>query len=322
VHPPYIITPLDGITQLLRDNHMHEKISVLSYSGRNIQKAANIPHNADVAIVFIGYTYKDEGEYMYPILNIGGDRKSLRLNPKDEKLIESVCIANSKTIVVLIGGSAIITEKWKDKASAILMAWYGGMEGGKAIAEIIFGITNPSGKLPMTFPKSENQLPYFNRNIKEIKYEYYHGYFLFDKKRLEPAFPFGFGLSYTQFQYDNLEVKPNRIEIKDWNKIEESIEISVNVANIGLIEGDEIVQLYIGAPGIEIDRPLKQLKEFKRISLKPNQKIQVKFKLELKELQYYNEKDSKWRLEKGEYRVYVGSSSRLEDLLIEKFSIV
>ncbi|MHA1339503.1 MAG: beta-glucosidase family protein [Promethearchaeota archaeon] len=328
VTPPYVVTPLQGIKKVIKEKNCDEEISIVSYSGSNIKKAKKIADKADICIVVAGYKYKDEGEYMFPLLGIGGDRKSLRLHDKDEKIIKAIAEVTPNIIVVMIGGSAIITENWKKKAKAILMAWYGGMEGGTAIADVLFGNFNPSGKLPCTFPKSEDQLPYFDRNAKEITYGYYHGYKLFEKKGFEPAFPFGYGLSFTKFEYSNLQIIPETIQIN--NDVidagssliaDKTIKINCSIKNIGNFEGDEIAQLYIGAPSSNIDRPIKELKGFKKIHVPPAEVVEISFNVILKDLAYYDVKNKRWKLEKGEYRVYVGGSSRSEDLIESKFFI-
>src|SRR5690606_28731639 len=137
---------------------------------------------------------------------------------------------NRNSVVVLIGGSAIVMEEWKEKPAAILMAWYPGMEGGHALARILFGEVNPSGKLPFTIPVNEADLPFFKDRIDAIDYGYYHGYTLFDKKGLPAAFPFGFGLSYTTFAYSNLQVETG----------DDALTVSFDLENTGDRAGAEV----------------------------------------------------------------------------------
>jgi beta-glucosidase len=195
------------------------------------------------------------------------------------------------------------------------MAWYPGMEGGTALADVLFGNINPSGKLPIIFPKSLDQLPFFDANTKEIEYGYYHGYRLMDKEEYEPAFPFGFGLSYTYYQYKNLEIISEEIQTG------EEVEISVDIKNEGTRRGEEIVQVYVGYPESPIDRPKKELKEFKRIELEPNKTKTISFTIDSKDLAYYNSDKQKWVIEQGTHTIYVGSSSLEQDLLKKTFII-
>ncbi len=291
VNPPYVVTIFEGLK-----NRLGDKIKLLYSSGSSLEQAERIAKKADAVIVVAGYTWKDEGE--------GFDRKIITLHKEDEELIKKVAKANSKCIVVLEGGSAIVIESWKDLVPCILMAWYPGMEGGNAVASIIFGDVNPSGKLPVTFPKSEAQLPEFKTKAREVKYGYYHGYRLFDKKGYEPAFPFGFGLSYTEFEYKNLRLSKTRI------KKSEKIKIFADVKNIGKRKGKEVVQLYVGYKGSKVDRPEKELKGFKKIELEPGEVKTVCFELSPSQLAYFNTKENRWEIEEIEYLVYIGASSR------------
>ncbi|UCC21397.1 MAG: glycoside hydrolase family 3 C-terminal domain-containing protein [Promethearchaeota archaeon] len=305
VNTKKVITPLKGIREYVGDN-----IEILYEDGRNVQNVKNTAKEVDAAIVFVGLTYKDEGEYIHE-LRIGGDRENLSLHKDHIELIKLIAEQNDNCIVVLIGGSAIVMEEWKNQVPAILMAWYSGMEGGKALAKIIFGEVNPSGKLPFTIPIDPKHLPFFKANIDEIEYGYYHGYTLFEKEGYEPAFPFGFGLSYTTFDYSNLQVDVN----------EGKIIANVDVNNVGTLAGDEIVQLYIGFENSQIERPLKLLKGFSRVSLKPNKKKNIKIEVPTKNLAWFNPKSKSWEVEKIKYTLFMGSSSKNEDLLSIQFNI-
>jgi len=307
VYPPYVITPLQGIKEEVGDS-----IEVIYDEREDPDESAELVKDADAVVIVVGFTYKDEGENM---TFAGGDRESLSLSPEDEKLILRLSKANDKCIVVMEGGSAIITEKWRKKVPAILMAWYPGMEGGTALADILFGNNNPSGKLPMVFPKSQDQLPFFDANTKEIEYGYYHGYRLMDKEGYEPAFPFGFGLSYTSYQYNNLEIKREEIQIG------EDVEINVDLKNEGTMRGEEVIQVYVGYPESRIERPKKELKGFRRIELESNETKTVSFTVNSKELAYYNPEDHQWIVERGIHTIYVGPSSNEQDLLKKTFII-
>jgi beta-glucosidase len=308
VYPPHTVTPLEGIRQVAGSD-----IAVSFDLGKSIEAATNIAQSADVAIIVAGFTYKDEGEF---IVFHGGDRSRLSLQKHDESLINAVAKVNPKTIVVLEGGSAIITEEWRENVSGILMAWYPGMAGGTAIAELLFGIVNPSGKLPCVFPKSTEQLPFFDKNATKIEYGYYHGYRLMDKENKIPAFAFGFGLSYTTFGYRNLQIKQSQIKKSD------KINVEVDVSNLGDRDGDEIVQLYIGYANPSVDRPVKDLKAFKRLKIAKKSTETVEFSLNPQELAYYDSVDHEWKIDPIEYVVFIGSSSRTEDLISKNFRIV
>ena len=191
------------------------------------------------------------------------------------------------------------------------MAWYSGTEGGTGLANILFGKVNPSGKLPFTIPKNPEHLPFFDKNADEIEYGYYHGYTLFDKKGYEPAFEFGFGLSYTTFEYSNLQVS--------WK--DDLIKVSVNIKNTGDRMGDEIVQLYIGLENSKIDRPVKILRGFKRITLEKREIKTVILEIEKKSFAYYNPETKNWEIEDIVYNILVGPSSNNDLLLRTSISL-
>ena len=300
-----IVTPLQGIK-----NQVGEKVSIVFNDGSDLDSARNIAMSADAVVLVVGYTHKDEGEYI-PFLKAGGDRTNLGLHSEDIELIQEISKVNSDCVVTLIGGSAILMEEWKDMVPSILMAFYSGMQGGNALANILFGKVNPSGKLPFTIPKNETGLPEFDIDAEEIEYDYYHGYTLMDKNNIEPAFPFGFGLSYTNFTYDNLSVKLDG----------DMLIVNVSVSNTGERSGDEIVQLYVGFENSKIERPKKVLKGFSRISLDPNETKNVLLKINTSDLSWYNPESKIWELEEMIYTVHVGPSSKNEDLLKKEIAI-
>ncbi len=247
---------------------------------------------------------------------VGGDRTALGLKPSEIDLIESVAAETSRLIVVLEGGSAITMREWIDSAEAVVMAWYPGMEGGSALAGLLFGDFNPSGRLPVTFPATEGQLPPFDNKARELEYGYFHGYRLFNREGLEPAFPFGFGLSYTEYEY--LSIGLDREELEESG----TVTITVKVANVGERAGEETVQLYIGCPGERVERPPRELKGFRKISLEPGTSAEAVFVIAVADLAFFDEESRSWVVEKGVYRVLAGSSSREEDLpLRASFSI-
>ena len=200
-------------------------------------------------------------------------------------------------VVILIGGSAITMNNWKDEANSILMAWYPGEKGGTAVADVLFGDFNPAGRLPITFPIHESQLPLFYNHKPTGRGNDYNNL------TGEPLFPFGYGLSYTSFEYKGLSFNK---KVFSGN---ESIEVSCTVKNTGEYEGDEIVQLYIRDVLASVSRPLLELKDFTRISLKPGEEKKVIFKLEAEKFEMLD-KDLNRVIEPGDFRIMIGSSSK------------
>jgi beta-glucosidase len=313
VRAPYVVTPRDGFQAAQRELGFDLEFD----DGADIQRAAGAARRADVCAIVVGYTHKDEGEYIEQLwLRKGGDRDSLQLKEHDEALIRAVSAANASTVVVMIGGSAVITESWREAVPAILMAWYPGMEGGNALVDVLFGTINPSAKLPCVFPKSEAQLPHFNKEADSIVYDSYHGYRLMDREGEHPAFAYGFGLSYTTFQYSDLMLD-RPVITGDGN-----LAVTIQVSNTGSRAGEEIVQLYVGCEEPGVDRPVKELKGFNKVALEPGQRRLVKFAIPARSLATYNPDNSSWSIEEGVYRVYAGGSSREEDLSSARFQIV
>ena len=190
------------------------------------------------------------------------------------------------------------------------------MEGGAAVAEILFGEVNPSGKLPIVFPKREDQLFPFENKALQVEYHGFHGYRWLDDKALEPLFPFGFGLSYTEFKFGNLRLAEKEISKSG------KLTVSVEVANAGKVAGEEVVQVYVGCLGSKVPRPKKELKAFARIKLDPGEKKTVSLEIPASDLAYYDVASSAWVVEPIEYQVLAGPSSRDSDLLKDKFKIL
>lgn len=325
VRPPYLITPVAGFRE-----YLGEEVELLTADGGDLDAARQAAEQADAVVVVAGFRYDDEGEYLHtdggmprnesekqaPFGVKGGDRYPLGLKPADIALIRAVARANPRTVVALIGGSAITMEEWKEEVPAVLMAWYFGMEGGRALPRVLFGDVNPSGKLPFTIPTDESQLPPFDPYAAEVEYGYYHGYTLLDKTGQTPAFPFGYGLSYTRFEYGNLQVATPEVGVDD------VIRVSVDVANVGSRAGKEVVQLYVGFEDSAVDRPAKLLRGFAKIALEPGETQTVKMEVPVRELAYYAPEAGAWRVEPGTYSILVGPSSRTGDLLRDKVRVV
>jgi beta-glucosidase len=294
--PSYVTTPLQGIRRAAGN-----AVEVSYHDGHDLAAACQAAQSADAVVVVAGLTSKDENE--------GTDRLRLSLSDAHENLIRETASANPKCVVVIEAGGAVTMEDWRDRVPAILMAWYAGMEGGNAIADILFGEVNPSGKLPIVFPKSNDQLVKFDNRSRTVQYGYYHGYRWFDKNNLEPAFPFGFGLSYTSYEYSNLRLATETIGRSG------KLAAQVDVKNTGKMAGEEIVQLYVGYHGSAVDRPVKDLKAFSRISLAPGEKKTVTLQVNAADLAYYDADRKKWQIEEIEYVILLGPSSQKEKLL-------
>jgi len=299
VTPPYNVPILKAL---------REKPGLkVTYSGASLVRAKTLAKKADAVVVVAGLNFKDEGE--------GHDRKSMVISPSQIELIKTAAGANKKCAVVLIGGSAVTMEGWLEKTPALLLAWYPGMEGGNAVTEILFGEVNPSGKLPIVFPKSEDQLFKFENKALKVEYKGFHGYRWLEGKGLEPLFPFGFGMSYTQYKYGNLKLNKKSMGRSG------QIQVSVDVTNIGKLAGEEVVQIYVGYEGSRVERPKKELKGFARVALEPGQTKTVKFDLNAKDLAYYNTATSAWEVEEIDYALFAGPSSRKDDLLSDGFKV-
>jgi beta-glucosidase len=184
------------------------------------------------------------------------------------------------------------------------------MEGGDALARILFGDVNPSGKLPFTTPKSENDLPFFDSYPANVDYGYYHGYTLFDKEKKEPRYPFGFGLSYTNFLLSDLRVL-----------VTDSVRVSVKIKNTGTLAGAEVVQLYIGLEDTTKVRPEKLLRAFQKVNLQVGEERVVDFKLFYSDFTNFNPDTQKWEVKHGKYNVLVGNCSRDERMLKSEFEV-
>jgi beta-glucosidase len=309
VHPPYVVAPLEGLRRTLG-----KSVRIRHVSGKNVGAARRLAAMADVVMVVVGNRHDDEGEFLSPVpfLKMGGDRASLRLKPEDAALIQVVAPVNPRTAVVLIGGGVFVMEEWKDTTPAILHAFYPGMEGGTALANVLFGHVNPGGKLPFTIPTDEAQLPPFDREATHVEYDLYHGYTRLEKAGQTPAFAFGYGLSYTTFQLSDPQFSVR----------EDEVTASVTVTNTGARDGDEVVQFYVGFDGSAVERPKKLLRGFQRVSVPAGESRMVEITCPLTSLRWYNLERKAWELEDMTYQAYIGTSSRTEDLLAGTFNLL
>ncbi|HVR25156.1 MAG TPA: glycoside hydrolase family 3 C-terminal domain-containing protein, partial [Candidatus Polarisedimenticolia bacterium] len=264
-------------------------------------EAVTAAAKADAAIVVVGRSPKLESEDF--------DIKSLDLPAGQDELIEAVAQANKHTIVVINAGGPVVMSNWIAHVSAVVDMWYGGQEGGNAIADVLFGDANPSGKLPVSFVKEWKDSPAYGHYPGEnLQVDYaegiYVGYRYFDKKKIEPLFPFGYGLSYTKFDYSDLKVSPSEAHPG------QPLEVSLQVRNSGSRPGAEIVELYLHDGHSSADRPIQELKGFRRVDLAPGESKVVQFTLDRAAMAYYSAPKKDWVTEPGQFEVLVGSSSR------------
>lgn len=303
VYSPYTVTAFEGIKNRFGAEN------VVVYNGCDIAKASETVKDCDYIIACVGSDYKQEGEFLVNRGNIkqkpigkGGDRVNLRVPEEDVALIKALSETGKKLVVNVMGGSAYIIKEWTDSADAILFSFYSGLEGGNALADVLSGDVNPGGKLPFTIAFEDEDYPLFLRiedSTREIDYGYYHGYTLFDKKGIEPQYPFGYGLSYTDFEIENERV----------SQTEKSIVVSADVKNIGSVDGDEVLQIYASSENAEQDRPVKLLKGFKRVSVKAGEAINAKVEIDLEDIKFYNAETGEWELDKS-YTILAGTNSQ------------
>ncbi|EWY81646.1 hypothetical protein FOYG_15871 [Fusarium oxysporum NRRL 32931] len=272
---------------------------------RFFQHGIGMARDSDVAIVVVGKDHEWETET--------SDMVSIDLPGRSNEFISAVAAANPNTIVVNQTGSPI-TMPWKDKVSAIVQAWYQGQEQGNCLADVLLGTVNPSGKLPITFPKriedtppydsypGENDVVYYGEGI-------YAGYRFYDHRKIEPLFPFGAGLSYTTFEYSNMRISGNEFHE------EAGIEIEVDVTNIGPRDGKEIVQFYVGQINPRLHRPVRELKGWEKVFVPVGQTVTARMKIDKVSLSYWDDSVAKWVIEKdAEYRVTAAKDSSDEGL--------
>jgi beta-glucosidase len=264
-----------------------------------IAEAVELARRSDVVILVAGLTSEWEAE--------GFDRVDMKLPGQQDELIARVAEANPNTVVVVNVGSPV-EMPWLDKVKSVLQIWYDSQEQGNALADVLFGDVNPSGKLPTTFPKRLQDNPaYINFPGENGKVHYgeglYVGYRYYDKKEIAPLFPFGHGLSYTSFAYSNLRLAPEF-------KLEDGLTISLDVKNTGKRAGKEIVQVYVRDVSSSLVRPLKELKGFAKLELQPGQSKTVTLHLDQEAFWFYNPARNSWITEPGEFEIIVGASSQ------------
>jgi len=265
-----------------------------------IAEAKDAAAKADIALVFAGLPLQYESE--------GIDRTHIDMPASHNKLISEVASVQANTVVVLTNGSAVAMP-WKNEVSGILETWLGGQAGAGGTADVLFGKVNPSGKIAETFPyKLEDTPAYFNFPGEEGNALYgeriFVGYRYYDEKKIEPMFPFGYGLSYTSFEYSDINVSSKNITDA------EGLTVSLKIKNTGKVKGKEVVQLYVSDHKSRLIRPKNELKKFAKIELEPGQEQEVTFKLDGRDFSYYDSKRKMWIAESGEFTINVGASSR------------
>lgn len=313
----YEITPLMGLKMKLGGNTQVKYIK--GYSSEKdadnsalFEEAIKEAQQAEAVVFFGGLNHDQDTE--------GLDRDDLKLPYNQDELISKLLVVNRNTVISILSGSPVGMTSWIDNAKAVVHSSYAGVEGGLALAEIILGYVNPSGKLPVTFPMLLEDCPAHKLGEFAGKVTARHdeglfvGYRYFDSYNVEPLFPFGHGLSYTEFAYDNLQIDCKENE----NNI--SIKVNFNIKNIGQCPGAEVAQLYVQDIETSVVRPNKELKSFQKVYLLPGEVKQVSLELNKESLAFYNDKEKQWKVESGEFNLIVGSSSR--DKRLEKKFLV
>ncbi|MFW6277085.1 MAG: glycoside hydrolase family 3 C-terminal domain-containing protein, partial [Prolixibacteraceae bacterium] len=305
------LTSVNQITELdlQKDNPVDIRLEFYKRANRNfirleweipginsIERAKQAAAKSDAVVIFAGLSNFFEGG--------NNDREDIVLPGEQNRLIREVAKVNPNTAVVLINGTPVAMP-WIEDVNAVLEAYYPGQEGGNAIAKVLFGEVNPSGKLPETFPVKLSDNPAFGNYPGENNEVHYNegifvGYRHYDSNNVEPLFPFGHGLSYTTFEYDDLKITKNG----------ESFMAEMSVQNTGNVAGAEVVQLYISHVNASEPRPAKELKQFRKITISPNEKQKITFEITGNDLSFFAQKQNKWIVEPGEFKVLIGSSSR------------
>jgi beta-glucosidase len=321
VRAPSVVTPLAGLQEALPD------VDLVRPADGSAGSAADAARGADAAIVVVGYTAEDEGEYvgsfneqlavLYPpsddpnaladlarVWNegpqfVGGDRNSLRLHPDDEAVIHAVAAANRRTVVVIVAGASVVLEEWQGDVPAILMAWYAGMEGGRALADVLLGRADPGGRLPCVMPRNEADLPAFDREATSVVYDRWHGQRRLDRDGITAAYPLGFGLSYTTFTIGDVDVRADAGR---------GVAVTAVVTNTGARAGGHVVQVYVTRPEAA-GRPAERfLAGFARVEVPAGGNRSVRIDVPAERLAV-RQGPGDWRLLPGSYRFDVGANA-------------
>jgi beta-glucosidase len=282
------------------------RLGIVRHDGVVDPQAKLLAARAGAVVVAVGFDPETESE--------AADR-TFKLPPGQDELIQELAAANKNIIVVVTSGGAVNMEPWLDRVPAVLQAWYPGQEGGRALAEILFGEVNPSGRLPVTFERTWNDNPTHDSYYPEAgtnRVEYREGVFVgyrgFDHNGTKPLFPFGHGLSYTTFAYRNLSINgPTKDQQSLW-------QVQFDVTNTGKREGQEVAQVYVGRKDSAVQRPAKELKGFEKVRLRPGETRRVTVTLDSRAFSYYDVATKQWRADQGQYQVSVGRSEQAIEL--------
>jgi beta-glucosidase len=292
VNPLYAVSPVQGIQQRVGPG-----VAITSSDGADLAQSAQLAAAADVAVVIVGDVERE-----------GSDRKNLSLTGTQDQLVQAVAAANPRTVVVVDSGAPVLMP-WVDTVPAILEAWYPGEEDGNALAGVLFGDVNPSGKLPVTFPRTESQTPVSSPDrwpgvdgTAHYSEGLQVGYRWYDAQGEDPLFPFGYGLSYTGFSFRHLTVSPRPSR-------DGRVTVGVDVTNTGRRTGAEVVQVYVSDPAVAGEPP-RQLKGFDKVTLRPGQTTHVTFCLDRRAFSIWDSAAQRWTTVNGAYHVAVGDSSR------------
>ena len=291
-----LITYAQGAPLATAGRAFHSEITINTEDTSGFEQALAVARQADVVVMAIGEDAYQSGEARSQV--------SIELAGVQQALFDAVSAVNDQIVVVLMNGRPLAISTIADKATAIVEAWHAGSQAGHGIADVLFGAYNPSGKLPMSFPRNTGQLPlyYSQKNTGRPSSEDDVFWTHYTDSPNTPLYPFGYGLSYTQFDYSAIELSATSVAV------DESLEVSVIVTNSGKRDGVEIVQLYIRDRIGSVTRPIKELKGFVRVALKAGESQQVSFTLDEKTLGFYNSQGD-YRVEPGAFDVFVGGGS-------------
>jgi len=343
VWAPDVVTVADGLRAALPE------VRVDVADGSDLDEAVSMASTAGVAVVVVGYTRLDEGEFigdpgttdligLFPGEDdpalverfteeiaagrsieppahvgpraegggfaVGGDRRSLHLHDVDVALIRAAAAANPRTVVALVAGSAVVISEWDDAVPAVVQSWYSGMEGGHGLADVLLGRVDATGRLPFSVPRNEADLPGFAPEADAFVYDAWHGYWHLARHGVAPAYPFGFGLSYTSFAYSGLKID---------KASDGGLDVQVQIKNTGKADSDEVPQVYLGAPreipaGVQF--PVHALAGFDRIHFAAGEAKTVTLHVGKRQLEYWSTKEGKWVTPTSKRTVSVGGSSR------------
>lgn len=324
VRPPYVITALQGLSDFLGADR------ILTADEDDLAVARRVAADADAVVVVVGYTAAHEGEYIpeggidlgqgapqvealgmgSPAAgrkkrpSIGGDRARLRIPDGQAELIAAAAESGKPVIVVVVAGSAVIVEEWIDRAGAVVQTFYSGMEGGAALAKLVFGDVSPSGRLPFTVAQREEDYPFFDRDADEIEYGLFHGYSLFDRDGVEPRFAFGHGLSYARFGYRALKA----------TRVGDEIAVQVSVRNEGAMGADEVVMAFVAPPPSPVERQKRLLKAFARVHIPAAGQQAVRLSIKIADLARWCARTRRWIVDPGAYRIEAGGRTAVIEL--------